>query len=150
MPPTPTLVPMNRTKAKKLGGKPTLPRDEADRVLEHLIELRKRFDSDPAMAAALGVSQPTVSNWLQGKSSPSTIQLDAIARHFAITEYEMRKGVDRAQQSSLDVALRYHGEETWPESAIRQARELQKQGTRMSAQKWADRLTVLANGSTRR
>ena len=131
---------MARAPLRKTGGKPTLPPDQAERVREALARLRERFPSDTALARGMGVSQPTVNQWLSGGSAPSLQQLDAIARHFDVTELEIRRG----SEGALEIALSYHGAGRWPQKAVARARDMAARGEERTAQQWAEKLDELA------
>jgi transcriptional regulator with XRE-family HTH domain len=146
---TGNLSSMTRMRSRKTTGKtgkPTLPLEEAERVQEAIVRLRERFTSDQALADAIGVSQSVVSEWRRGNSSPSVVQLDAIAVHFESTEYELRKG----PAGSLEIALSYHGRDRWSDAVVRKARDMASRGATHTAQEWAAILSDLAASAARR
>lgn len=146
-----TLDPM-ATKRKNSPGKPTLTREESARVHEGIAELLGRHPPNrqggpnaSALAKQLGVSQPTVSEWVSKNSSPSLPELEKIAQHLETTELELRKGT----LGRLEIALSYHGRDTWPDRVIRRARALADEGLDLTAQEWAGKLDELVNAKGR-
>lgn len=47
----------------------TLPTEERERVRQALLKLLERYGTQPELAKALGVTQPTVSNLLSGRNT---------------------------------------------------------------------------------
>lgn len=132
------------SKGKSKQGKPTLSREEAERVRTHVERFLARFGGNESLAAAtLGISQPAFNKWVSGTSAPGINQLDELARHLDTTEYHLRKGT----VADLDVAIQYQGIERWSPSAIARARQMAEdmaaKGETMSPQSWVATLDQL-------
>lgn len=114
----------------KRRGKPTLPGDERKRVAEAIDYLvRVRFgDNESALARALGVSQPAVSQWRSDKNAPTLASVRAIATLIpGVNEYDLlSKGLPEELRVELAAKVRASAEQERTPAVIAAADTLAK------------------------
>jgi transcriptional regulator with XRE-family HTH domain len=135
--------------AKRSGrpGKPTIRGAEAEAIRVEIERIcRDRFENNrTSMGETIGVSQPTVSDWINGVTVPHLPNLRKLARFSDIIAAELTRGaleVSRGALRALDVATAYHPDK-WDEPTIVKAKALEAKGERHSPQGWAAKLDEL-------
>lgn len=132
-------VSRNVPKRSRKPGKPTLQGETKKNVQ---LAINKALDlvdgNQTALGDAIGASQPTVSQWASGASSPQLPNIEALARLLDKRVAEVLEG----DRYPLETAIAYW-RGRWPPPVIAEARRLAEKGEKCDAHGWTKRLDEL-------
>jgi transcriptional regulator with XRE-family HTH domain len=133
-------------KRSRRPGKPTLQGETKKNVQRAIREALARVDDNrTALGDAIGASQPTVSEWANGNSSPQLPNIEALARLLDKRVAEVLEG----DKYSLENAIAYWPGR-WPTQVIAEGRRLAEKGEKYDAQGWTLRLDELKERANKR
>jgi predicted transcriptional regulator len=139
----------------KRSGKPTYPLDEQNEIHKLVLRVLARFDGNMTrMGLALGLSQPTVSDWVSQKNTPHHKNVRAMRHLLGEKEAAVRAIVEASQADPFDaMTMAWHywrSQNRWPDEVLTRARALAENGAVHDPQGWTIRMDELANQVTKR